>query len=158
MILSGGLSVLPLTSPGAARHKGNSVSLDVPRKQPLRGIGQPAKRADKECTALLAIRICPLKSRCCPNTPMRKIARQVHESARDLSDLFNGIGRVQTIASAVFDRGCVKTADGCDHASMRCESDVRTFDAFRFLVPVRKQRTYDDPVSCFHTALTQSGQ
>jgi transposase len=30
-------------------------------------------------------RNCPLKSRCCPNTPMRKIARQVHESARDLA-------------------------------------------------------------------------
>jgi hypothetical protein len=26
---------------------------------------------------------CPMKSRCCPNTPMRKIARQVHELARD---------------------------------------------------------------------------
>lgn len=30
-------------------------------------------------------KVCPLKSRCCPNTPMRKIARQVHESARDLA-------------------------------------------------------------------------
>lgn len=30
-------------------------------------------------------RNCPLKSRCCPNTPMRRIARQVHESARDLA-------------------------------------------------------------------------
>jgi hypothetical protein len=30
-------------------------------------------------------RNCPLKSRCCPNTPMRKIARQVHESARDFA-------------------------------------------------------------------------
>jgi transposase len=26
---------------------------------------------------------CPLKARCCPNTPMRKIVRSVHESARD---------------------------------------------------------------------------
>jgi hypothetical protein len=26
---------------------------------------------------------CGLKDRCCPNTPMRKIARSVHESARD---------------------------------------------------------------------------
>ena len=26
---------------------------------------------------------CPLKARCCPNTPTRKIARSVHESARD---------------------------------------------------------------------------
>jgi transposase len=28
---------------------------------------------------------CPLKTRCCPNTPMRKIARSVHESARDVA-------------------------------------------------------------------------
>jgi transposase len=26
---------------------------------------------------------CPLKHRCCPNTPMRKIARSIHEQARD---------------------------------------------------------------------------
>jgi len=28
---------------------------------------------------------CPLKSRCCPNTPTRKIARSIHESARDVA-------------------------------------------------------------------------
>jgi hypothetical protein len=28
---------------------------------------------------------CPLKPRCCPNTPMRKIARSIHESARDVA-------------------------------------------------------------------------
>ena len=28
---------------------------------------------------------CPMKERCCPNTPMRKIARSVHESARDVA-------------------------------------------------------------------------
>lgn len=28
---------------------------------------------------------CPLKAHCCPNTPMRKIARSVHESARDVA-------------------------------------------------------------------------
>jgi transposase len=28
---------------------------------------------------------CPLKSRCCPNTPMRKIARSVHEAAREVA-------------------------------------------------------------------------
>jgi transposase len=28
---------------------------------------------------------CPLKARCCPNTPNRKIARSVHESARDVA-------------------------------------------------------------------------
>jgi transposase len=28
---------------------------------------------------------CPLKQRCCPNTPMRKITRSVHEAARDVA-------------------------------------------------------------------------
>jgi transposase len=28
---------------------------------------------------------CPMKARCCPNTPIRKIARSVHESARDVA-------------------------------------------------------------------------
>ena len=28
---------------------------------------------------------CPIKSRCCPSTPTRKIARSVHESARDVA-------------------------------------------------------------------------
>jgi len=28
---------------------------------------------------------CPMKTRCCPNTPMRKIARSVHESAREVA-------------------------------------------------------------------------
>jgi hypothetical protein len=28
---------------------------------------------------------CPLKQRCCPNTPARKVTRSVHESARDVA-------------------------------------------------------------------------
>ena len=28
---------------------------------------------------------CPMKQRCCPNTPIRKIARSVHEAARDVA-------------------------------------------------------------------------
>jgi hypothetical protein len=28
---------------------------------------------------------CPMKQRCCPNTPMRKIVRSVHEAARDVA-------------------------------------------------------------------------
>src|SRR4030095_3997521 len=28
---------------------------------------------------------CPMKERCCPNTPIRKIARSIHESARDVA-------------------------------------------------------------------------
>lgn len=29
--------------------------------------------------------VCPLKERCCPNTPARKVTRSVHESARDVA-------------------------------------------------------------------------
>lgn len=29
--------------------------------------------------------VCPMKPRCCPNTPFRKIARSTHESARDVA-------------------------------------------------------------------------
>jgi transposase len=32
---------------------------------------------------------CPLKERCCPNTPARKIARSVHEEARDVARRIN---------------------------------------------------------------------
>ena len=28
---------------------------------------------------------CPLKARCCPNTPVRKIARSIHEAARNVA-------------------------------------------------------------------------
>ena len=28
---------------------------------------------------------CPLKARCCPNTPSRKVSRSVHEDARDVA-------------------------------------------------------------------------
>jgi len=37
-------------------------------------------RASKaECT------VCPMKARCCPNAPSRKIARSIHENARDVA-------------------------------------------------------------------------
>ena len=29
--------------------------------------------------------VCPLKPRCCPNTPARKVPRSIHEGARDLA-------------------------------------------------------------------------
>ncbi|SER30675.1 Transposase [Azotobacter beijerinckii] len=34
---------------------------------------------------------CPLKSRCCPNTPMRKIVRSVHEAAREVARSLSGL-------------------------------------------------------------------
>jgi hypothetical protein len=40
----------------------------------------PSSRASQsDCAS------CPLKTRCCPNTPMRKIARSIHESAREVA-------------------------------------------------------------------------
>ena len=30
---------------------------------------------------------CPMKAKCCPNTPIRKIARSIHEAARDVARL-----------------------------------------------------------------------
>lgn len=37
------------------------------------------RSSSRDCSA------CPLKTQCCPNTPMRKIARQVNESAREVA-------------------------------------------------------------------------
>ena len=37
--------------------------------------------------------ICPLKARCCPNVPFRKIARSVHEDARDTARRITGTER-----------------------------------------------------------------
>jgi hypothetical protein len=36
-----------------------------------------------------ACKSCPLKARCCPNTPARKIARSVHEEARNVARRIN---------------------------------------------------------------------
>ena len=36
-----------------------------------------------------ACKDCPLKPRCCPNTPTRKIARSIHEEARDVARRIN---------------------------------------------------------------------
>lgn len=57
-----------------------------PGGRSLRTTGKPTsentliyRSKNRECA------ICELKSRCCPNTPMRKITRSVHESARDVA-------------------------------------------------------------------------
>jgi transposase len=36
------------------------------------------RSSEHDCTS------CPLKAQCCPNTPMRKIARSIHEKSRDV--------------------------------------------------------------------------
>jgi hypothetical protein len=54
-----------------------------PFKQPRSGITKAdtiSYRSDKhDCAA------CPLKQRCCANTPYRKVTRSVHEAARDVA-------------------------------------------------------------------------
>jgi hypothetical protein len=65
-----------------------------PQGQPLRSewriFKRPRTRITKANTIIYhasqaACSKCPMKSRCCPNTPRRKIARSVHESARDVA-------------------------------------------------------------------------
>src|SRR5207247_3298472 len=65
-----------------------------PQRQPLRSewliFNRPRPRVTKANTIIYhasqaACSKCPMKSRCCPNTPTRKIARSVHEAARDVA-------------------------------------------------------------------------
>ena len=65
-----------------------------PQGQPLRSewriFKRPRTRITKANTIIYhasqaACSKCPMKSRCCPNTPTRKIARSVHEAARDVA-------------------------------------------------------------------------
>src|SRR5258706_865283 len=65
-----------------------------PQGQPLRSEWRIFKRPRTRITnantiiyhaSQAACGECPMKSRCCPNTPNRKIARSVHESARDVA-------------------------------------------------------------------------
>jgi len=62
------------------------TSTAAPQDKPLRSTGKPTAddtliyRSSVYCCA-----DCELKSRCCPNTTHRKIARQVNESARDVA-------------------------------------------------------------------------
>jgi hypothetical protein len=69
-----------------------------PQGQPLRSrwraFRKPRGRVTHAGTILYrssqhACRDCPLKPRCCPNTPARKIARSIHEEARDVARRIN---------------------------------------------------------------------
>ncbi len=35
-------------------------------------------------------RVCPLKPKCCPNTPVRKVTRDINEDARDVARALMG--------------------------------------------------------------------
>ena len=65
-----------------------------PQGQPLRRNGESSNARERASPKPTPSSItpakphcskCPMKSRCCPNTPNRKIARSVHESARDVA-------------------------------------------------------------------------
>lgn len=65
-----------------------------PEGHSLRSERRPFKKARTHITQANTIiyrasemdcRGCPLKNQCCPNTPMRKITRSVHEEARDVA-------------------------------------------------------------------------
>jgi transposase len=65
-----------------------------PEGQPLRSEWRAFKRPRTHITkantiiyhaSQAACSQCPMKARCCPNTPRRKIARSIHESARDVA-------------------------------------------------------------------------
>ena len=65
-----------------------------PADKPLRSQWRPFKKPRTHITKADTIIYlankhdctgCPLKSRCCPNVPVRKIARSLHEGARDLA-------------------------------------------------------------------------
>ena len=65
-----------------------------PQGEPLRSewriFKRPRTRVTKANTIIYhasqaACSKCPMKSRCCPNTPTRKIARSIHEPARDVA-------------------------------------------------------------------------
>lgn len=50
----------------------------------------PRKHVTKENTIIYSssqrdCATCPMKARCCPNTPVRKIKRSIHEAARDVA-------------------------------------------------------------------------
>lgn len=61
-----------------------------PLRSQWRAFTNPRTHVTQDNTILYTSRqsdcaACPMKSRCCPNTPIRKIARSVHESARDVT-------------------------------------------------------------------------
>lgn len=73
---------------------GEANEYRCPEGHALRSDRRPFKQARTHITQANTIiyrssefdcRGCPLKSRCCPNTPVRKITRSVHEEARDVA-------------------------------------------------------------------------
>ena len=67
------------TCPGGSQLRQFNRNFSTPRSGVTRA-GQRLYRARKaDCD------VCPLKDQCCPGQPHRKIARSIHEAARDLA-------------------------------------------------------------------------
>lgn len=71
-----------------------AIEYRYPAGQSLRSDWRPFKKPHTRITKADTIiyrssqfdcAACPMKARCCPNTPMRKITRSIHESARDVA-------------------------------------------------------------------------
>jgi len=72
----------------------DSSGYRCPQGNPLRSNWRPFKNARTHITKADIILYrssqfdcasCPIKVRCCPNTPIRKIGRSIHEPARDVA-------------------------------------------------------------------------
>ena len=75
-------------SPAATSHSIQKATLCLPRRQRTQEIPKPRDGLTKDGTMIYFARkhdcvACALKPKCCPNVPARKIARSVHEAARD---------------------------------------------------------------------------
>ena len=88
------------TFPNSAFHwNAENNEYRCPEGKPLRSQWRPFKKERSHITKAntiiyLATKLnchnCSLKSQCCPNAPVRKIARSVHESARDVARALAG--------------------------------------------------------------------
>ena len=92
---------------------------DRPDEVPADGFSRyRASMAD--CTA------CPLKPRCCPGQPMRKVMRSVHEGARDLARaLAERTSGSSPARSARRSRRCSRTSNASS-GSTACDYVART--------------------------------
>ncbi len=66
------------TCPGGKELKQYRRNFQTVRSGVTKANTRIYRASKRDCEA------CPLKGRCCPNTPMRKVPRSVHEAARDV--------------------------------------------------------------------------
>jgi len=68
-----------LSCPGGKTLQRYRRRFATPRTGVLKDNSMRYRASKRDCQA------CPLKPRCCPNTPARKVPRSIHEGARDLA-------------------------------------------------------------------------